>query len=241
MKHTGLIITIAIVLVSDGIALIETAHNRAGNAVQTIQLTERELPRLNSDLENTGVDLNLNWSQFSSTGAAAPLDRTQLEAAGFVFKDAPSEATRDYAFLPREAFVALEYEGQKWREWQQLGEEAKQFRRTADPPHLFVVDASKSVSALRGRYPDQSKYLIVRAVIMARTQAIKDAVSNEVTRYEYGGRVVQIRPDVIHVPLPLSSVISSLKRRSEGGEPRYTVTVKYGRNLEPWVAAVNLR
>jgi len=44
---------------------------------------------------------------------------------------------------------------------------------------------------------------------------------------------------VIHVPLPYSRLISSLKPRTEG-EPRYTVTLKYGTSLEPWVSAINL-
>jgi hypothetical protein len=254
MKRTGLILGAAIILVSNGIALIGVARNRAGDPVQTIELTERELPLLNSDPENTGVDLRVNWIQAALSPRSWSFDQTQLEAAGFSFPMPPSARTQGFAFLPREAYVALEHEGQRWEEWLQLAEQAKQQGstaavRTAGPspsgggpnswPGLFLVDASRDMSDLRSRYPDQGKYLIVRAVLMARTEAVKDSKTGEVTSYKYSGRVVQIMPDVIHVPLPYSRLISSLKPRTEG-EPRYTVTLKYGTSLEPWVSAVRL-
>jgi hypothetical protein len=254
MKNTSLILAIAIILASDGIALIGTTHNRAGDAVQTIQLTERELPILNADQENTGVDLNISWSQFPSPSIGSVLDRKQLEASGFVFSAPPSEATKNVAFLPREAYVALEYEGQKWNEWQQWAKQHSTndqsiiegnpgapptIRSPRSASHLFVVDASKSMSELRTRYPDQSKYLIVRAVLMAQTYPVKGSPAGEVASYRYIGRVMQIMPNVIHVPIPYSRAISFLKPRREG-EPRYTATLKYGNSLEPWVSAVNL-
>jgi len=243
MKSTSLILAIAVILASNGIALIETTHNHAGNPVQTIQLTERELPILNADQENTGVDLNISWSQFSSPSAGLVLNRQRLEAAGFTFSAPPSEASKGVAILPRVAYVALEYEGQKWKDWQaskqriddQVIINGKQTLET----HLFVVDASRSMSELRSRYPDQSKFLIVRAVVMAQTQAVKDSPAGVVTSYRYYGRVMQIMPNVIHVPLPYSRLISSLKPRTER-EPRYTVTLSYGTSLEPWVSAVAL-
>lgn len=265
MKRTGLILGIVIILVCNGIALIEVARNRSGAPVQTIELTERELPLLNQDLENSGVDLRVNWIQAALSPRSWSFDQTQLEAAGFSFPVPPGTRTQGFAFLPREAYVALEHEGPRWEEWRQ------QAKRQGSPaavqtggttpsfvadetiidghptrfgsnfwPGLFVVDASKDMSALRRRYPDPGKYLIVRAVLMARTEAVKDLQTGEVTSYKYSGRVVQIMPDVIHVPLPYSRLISSLKPRTEG-EPRYTVTLKYGNSLEPWVSAVTLR
>jgi hypothetical protein len=255
MKRMGLILGAAIILASNGIALIGVARSRAGDPLQTIELTERELPLVNSDPENTGVDLRINWTQAPLSPRASSLDQTQLEAAGFSFPMPPGARTQGFAFLPHEAFVALEHEGQRWEAWRQAAEQAKQQDsaaavRTPGPtpsaggsnswPGLFLVDASKDMAALRGRYPDPGKYLIVRAVLMARTVAVKDLKTGEVTSYKYSGRVVQIMPDVIHVPLPYSRLISSLKPRTEGA-PRYTVTLKYGTSLEPWVSAVTLR
>ncbi len=256
MKHMGLILTIVIVLASDAMALIFTARNRARDAVETITLTERELPRMTGDLETTGVDLRFNWNQFRVPPDTVHFDQAQLEAAGFVFKAPPGEATRNIAFLPREAFVAFELEGPKWQEWQELREKARQMDRdqstivrsgqnleqNSNPSesHLFVADASESFSELRNRYPDQSKNVIVRAVISARTQLIRDPDTGATIAYKYVGRVLQVLPDIIHVPLPYARSISSLKPQT-GTDPRYTVTLKYGNNLEPWVTAVTLR
>jgi hypothetical protein len=252
MKRMTLILAIAIILVSNGIALIGVSQNRAGEPVQTIELTERELPLQNVGQDNSGIDLKLNWTRPGSLFVDAALNRARLEEVGFNFQVPAGKSGKDLALLPRVAYVALEYGGQAWEQYLQWTENEKQRSQTAprgsvnapnperdriSKSRLCLVDASRSMSELRRRYPDQSKYLVVRAVLMARLEEVKDPQSG--AGISPSGFVSEILPDFIHVPLPQGKLLSPLKPQT-GQEPRYAVTLKYGRNLEPWVVSVRL-
>jgi hypothetical protein len=254
MKRTGLIFAVGVVLVSNGIALIGVARNRAGGPVETIELTERELPLQNTDQENSGVGLRLQWFGQSLPIADIALDQTKLEKVGFDFRIPAGMSGKDLALLPRIAYVALEYGGEVWEQWLQKAENERGQSQSAAQrsgvtgnlerdrmtvSHLVPVDASTSMPDLRRLYPDQSKYLIVRAVLVARLDEVKDPITQTVTSYNCVGYVSEILPSYINVPLPYARLLSPLKPQT-GLAPRYTVTLKYGRNLEPWVADVKL-
>jgi hypothetical protein len=254
MKRTGLIFAVAVVLASNGIALIGVERNRAGGSVETIELTERELPLLNTDQENSGVGLTLQSFGQSTWMADKALDRDKLEKAGFDFRVPARKSDKDLAPLPRVAYVVLEYGGEIWeRRLQQEENEKGQSQSSArrfgvtgnlerdrmTVSRLVPVDVAKSMLDLRRLYPDESKYLIVRAAIVAWLEEVKDPVTQAVKSRNWVGRVSEILPSYINVPLPYARLLSPLKPQT-GQAPRYTVTLKYGRNLEPWVADVRL-
>lgn len=253
MKRTCLIFAVAVILASNAIALIGVARNRAGEPFETIELTERELPLQIFGQDDSGVVLRLSLSPDTMFGSG-PLDRTQLEAAGFDTQFPAGLKSSDIALLPRPAYVALEYEGAAWEKWLQQTPDSKRqtvrpSQEATDPEslkkarmemsHLFLVGASGILSELRARYPDQSRYLIVRAVLMVRLTDEYDSKTKSVTGHNVVGHVTQILPPMINVPLPQAKLLSSLQSRT-GQEPRYSVTLKYGRNLEPWVVTVRI-
>ena len=63
MKRAALLFAIALILASNGIALIGVARNRAGEPLATIELTERELPLMNIGMDNSGIDLSIHVVQ----------------------------------------------------------------------------------------------------------------------------------------------------------------------------------
>jgi hypothetical protein len=256
MKRAALLSAIALILASNGIALIGVARNRAGEPLAAIELTERELPLLNTDLDNSGIDLNITWFRAFPSPAAGPLHRDQLEQIGFDFRFPAGTPSRDIALLPRKAFVALEYQGPAWKQWLMQMEEERQRARSGMPrstglpilpseplqsTRLFAVDAARSFSELRNRYPDPSRHLIVQAVVRARVEDVRDAISGKPVSYNCSGLVSELLPGFVHVPLPHARILSLLKQRKPGEEFRYYVTLQYGRNLEPWVSSVRLR
>lgn len=255
MKRAGLYLAIAIVLVTNGVTLIGVAGNRAGEPFETIELTERELPMQAGDQESSGIMLRLMVSTHHGTVPHPPLDRARLEALGFRFPIAPPASGTDLALLPRTAFVALEYDGPVWQQWLQRAEEdlpgepepsrapgaAERLQRDrVTKSRLFVIDTSQDMAALRARHPDQSKVLIVKAIIRARIEDVKDLKSGEVIDHNVIGTVAMILPSDIHVPLPYSRLLAPLKPAADWQEPRYTVTLQYGRRLEPRVSAVTI-
>ena len=236
---------IALVLASNGIALIEVARNRAGEPVRAIELTERELPLPGIDQDNTGIDLRINWSRPLPPHSDSVLDRARLEKIGFDFRVPSGMQPNELALLPREAFVVLEYQGDVRKQLPMLSEEERRqnpsdataARVPVSESRLFVVDVSPSLEELSARYPDAGKYMIVRGVVRAQVEIAKGLPAGA-PEFRYTGFVAQILPPVIHVPLPHAAVLRRLGPRQPGQEARYAVTLQFGRRLEPWVAAV---
>ncbi len=240
MRRSGLIFGTAILLCSNVIALILAAQNRAGEPVQTIELTERELELQRMGQDNSGVGLRLNWHRQEP---GTYFGRAKMESLGFDFRIPAGSTSKDTLLLPRATYAVLEYEGKAWEHWSQLPESEKQ----QNPPRLlrlsttrlFPVDVSNNVAELRDRYPDQSKYLIVAAVLQAGIQDIKDPKTGSVLPDQCVGYVSEILPSAVNVPIPFSKLLAPLDPEPKT-EPRYTVTLAYGRSLEPWITSVRL-
>jgi len=259
MNRTGPILVIVLVIVSNAFVLIGVATNRTGGAIETIELTERELTLQTLPEDNSGVTLSLAWKRplhFGKTDSKPDFDRAKLQELGFDCPIPQAASDQPRYLLARERFVALEYEGAAWEKWLQSEEEwAKANPKELSPQspgnrgkadwggrrasRLFVVDAAPKAEQLRSKYPDQRKYLIVRAVITAWLESERDPATNAEKSRSWHGYVSAILPPEIYVPLPFAKPLSGLSRNA-GAEPRYTVTLQYGRKLEPWIAGVKL-
>lgn len=189
-------------------------------------------------------------------------DRAKLESIGFdCTMPVTKENERYYRERPpRSTYAVLEYDGDGWR--RQVEASAAEppepaaapagtggapqpgtSRRTALDPlrdsHLAVIDVGNEPSALRARYPDRRRIAIVEAT------AVLQFVSNAGQPPFLTGRVTSVLPGEINVPREWQRLLESLQ--TEGApttwpppsqEPRYRVTVKWGRHLEPWIADV---
>jgi hypothetical protein len=263
MNRTGLILAIAVVLISNIFILIGVAANRSGTPFETTQLTERELTLQSQPQDNSAISLYLNWRQ-PTIGQAPPgrvrdvhFDGTQLKELGFDCTFPRGSASAEKQLLPREVFVALEYDGEAWIRWLKLQEESASSkpqppstalysgspadveRQRRGASRLFIVDAARNAAGLRSRYPDQNKHLIVRAIVAAQLDVERDPITKAVKSSKWRGYVSEIIPSEIHVPLPFAKLLSGLGPRAEA-EPRYSITLRYGRKLEPWITDVKL-
>jgi hypothetical protein len=208
---------ILVILVTNAIVLIEMSLNRA-EPLQTIRLTERELTvDRGQSQDNSGIGLKLVWNW------GARFDRRRLQDLGF---DPPID--RDHHRpLPKIVFAALEYEGRAWTEW--MSEQAKQSPRgTPDPDHvtrLIVVDAARTATELRAKYPDTTRYVIVRAVVRAFPGPNWSRNPSD-----WRGQVIEILPSEVHVPLNVAPAVV---------HPHYSVTLWYGLHFEPWIFTIS--
>ncbi len=172
--------------------------------------------------------------------------------------------------LPMEAYVVLEYDGEAWREYlsrleeraveearegegeieERLGEAIERVRlaeRTES--RLFAVDVGSDSRGLRERYPDRSRFLVARAAVglVFERGPVGDEESRRAPRL--GGSIRRFTVGEIHVPAGVAAPLSDLAERAAGtpplpgeweGPPRYEVTLRYGKRLEPWVESVRL-
>ena len=121
---------LAIILLSNAIALGGVAYNRSGQPTSRITLTERELRLPYSygfQKENSGVSVSLNWRVFDlkntrnwggSWQQTPWFDQQKLAALGFDVSyplDKPDSIKRYRRVLSREVFLVLEYNGETYQ------------------------------------------------------------------------------------------------------------------------------
>jgi hypothetical protein len=162
--------------------------------------------------------------------------------------------------------VVLEFAGVAWERWQveKRGEIAKLAAQTSDDEEgakrlarqvarqqeqlqsnsrLFPIDAGADPAVLRQRYPDRSRYAIVMAEMKVRFSADDE-------RRVYGS-IVSLLTAQLHVPLSVQSPLADLPQRKyrsrydsplelRDWQPRYSVTVNWGKRFEPWIETIAL-
>lgn len=266
MKRLGLISAMAVILIANAVAFLGIRENRKGEPVQTIELTERELPIQYRDRDDSSIRLRLAYRRSSCqfyprpNSCDFPFDHSKLEELGF---DCSSQKGTDREFrhpLMRVAFVALEYEGDAWRRWlENLPEKSVEIEESKPAPdkpsessapwdstggtvregtRLFVLDTARTYDSLRQKYPDP-KVLIVRAVIRAVLEDGSDSKTTPSGSSLWAGYVEKILPSEIYVPLPFSRDMAKLPPR-RGGKPRYRVVLSFGSRMEPWIESLTL-
>lgn len=273
-----LIAGIALIALTNAIALGGVAWNRSGEPDSVLTLTQRELSnpyRFGFDRDSGGLQLRLRARVLNVESAAAfyadhygtPewLDRAKLGALGFDVSerpDAPSGSRRYGRLLPRETLMVLEIDGPAWRKALERArkraenEAAKVTAGTGKmgpgtPAHnaaeflkreetsnsrLFAVDAGLDAQALRAKYPDRTRYAIVRGTVRAQYHGGrgKDA--------RWTGLIEGLDNVQINVPIEFRKALESTPRSAtwvpttESGPP-FEVTVAFGKRFEPWIVA----
>ncbi|HOC16706.1 MAG TPA: DUF4824 family protein [Vicinamibacterales bacterium] len=164
--------------------------------------------------------------------AASWFDRAKLEEVGFdcSLPLDRANAARYRAMPPRRTYAVLEYEGEAWRSLERSrGSGGRQSDRAS---RLVVVDAGPDRKALRARWPDRRRAVVVPATAALVVEGGQDG------RYVLHGRVIEIFPSQLNVPRPLNRVLAPLQRRTgDEGPARYRVRVIWGRR-DPWIADV---
>jgi hypothetical protein len=267
MRRTGLWWAAALVVASNLGAWGFAALNRSGEPEAVLELTERELRLPAKQADNTALTLALVFERPRAAGSLRLprepgwFDRAKLQSIGFDCSTpvTPENASR-YIMPPRSTYAALEYEGEAWR--RQMAEPlpepvqvggagpAGTLRMTVpqeslgDRPqesHLVVIDVGNDRARLRQQYPDRRRVAIVEATAELRF------VNNPGQAPFLAGRVMSVLPGEINVPREWLTLLEGLQTERNVTtlppplhDPRYRVTVKWGRNLEPWIADAQL-
>ncbi len=191
------------------------------------------------------------------------LDKAKLMELGFDVSKAeniPEDRAYYAKLLPKEMLLVLELDGPAYREaleharqhWQkqealraanvgkkEFEQRAKRAREQLDRDEpdntrLFVIDAGLDATALRTRYPDRTRYAIVRGHVQPQAGGKTGYVSG-------------ISIDEIHVPFTYRQVFEPMLRdvkRTQYGtswpDKGYKVSVVYGKRFEPWITGVSL-
>jgi len=111
----------------------------------------------------------------------------------------------------------------------------KLHREQVSGSRLFAMDAGLNAEALRQRYADRHKFILVKGIIDYRYDDQDTERDNDI---KFHGYIAEINNDMIHVSPPYRHMLETLTIDKKKGEPRYQVSLAYGRHFEPWVIDV---
>lgn len=114
---------------------------------------------------------------------------------------------------------------------------------------LIAVDIGRDPVQLRQRYPERDQFVIVRAKTRLYLAREVKTSSDEHHPSSLRGEVTQLLIEDIHVPFEQRAVLDALSRSearnhaplvraSEGKEPRYEVSLRFGKRHEPWITSI---
>jgi len=271
MRRSGAIIACGLLLATNLYVLVGVAWNRSGEPDAELVLTERELtlPYRESD-EETGLALKLEWGEWGLWRDQEDLwfDKAKLEEIGFDCSFPPGLAGAPEFYrrqVSRKAWIVLEYDGTAFQERldrlrkgiDQVAADLQKRKATSQDlaaakerlqgsekrdSRLIPVDAGRDAGALRTRYPDRHRYLIVPASVRASVDppCSPDPMTSEQPTGRFSrvaGMIDGILTDQINVPLRWRPLLTRIRTTSkEGNGPRYAVTLRFGRRREPWIA-----
>lgn len=134
---------------------------------------------------------------------------------------------------------------------EQLNDAYDQLPKTGS--RLLAVDVGSDPIQLRQRYPERNQFVIVRAQVRLYLAREGKTQTSERRPVHLRGEVTQLLTNDIHVPFELQAVLDTLSRSEghrgratsspfvrprEAKEPRYEVTLRYGKRYEPWITAI---
>lgn len=194
------------------------------------------------------------------------LDEPRMKALGFdtapVVETGEGRRRFERA-LPREVLLVLELAGPAWqqalerartnaarheaarlanadsKEFAEKAKRAQEQLKNEETRHsrLFAIDAGLDRAALRAKYPDRGRYLILKARLRPRVETMDR--KTRVTGY-----VSELAVQRINVPHALRPALEPALRQTRHNalDPAvpFEATVAVGQRLEPWIEAVTV-
>ena len=179
----------------------------------------------------------------------------QIKRQGYVVLEFDGDAYQDWLKKTRERIkesVQEVAEEKKPSEVKNLERKIRQMEQSiTTQSHLFAIDAGADPKMLRVQHPDKSKYIITPAVfdISLQYTSVNAGQPKPATKKYLRGWVREILIPEIHVTSDYRSFFTSdIKTRTNiylpkgkplsNLEPRYQVTLNYGKRYEPWIAGI---
>ena len=227
-------------------------YRQAENSGLALTLTWRVL---NADEEGSDYGSSTYGVQPTWLDAAHLATLGFKTSAGNVTQETSERLARQ---LPRQVLVVFENAGPAWRQAverarggaarqaaaaganpgsEAFARQAKagQERVALEENHysrLFAIDAGLDATTLRSRYPDRSRYLILRGTV-------RPTLHRHDRQYQLGGYISEVAIDHINVPFALRPLLEPLRNAPQplpdASTPRYELQLTVGQRLEPWI------
>jgi hypothetical protein len=259
----GLLAGLALILLSNAVALAGVWYNRQGEPESRLQLSQRELHR-NWDgprQENSGLSLRLDWRMPTREkidkdrcNSDRSLTEAQVQAVGLPSRGpAPRQDTRRaWAILEldgplyqqslQQAERHLQKASTKLQELQHDKERQQQEKAAREAlanerdkeSRLFLVDVGLDPDALRQRYPDRSRY-----ALLGGTVRIWQRCYNKVGSTLSGS----FAPSNATINVPHAwrqQLAERLPEHYGNANQPFSAEISFGQRLEPWLSNMQI-
>jgi len=155
-----------------------------------------------------------------------------LELAGPVWQQALERARQNAA--RHEAALSVNADSKEFAAKAKRAQEQLKHEENVNS-RLFAIDAGLDRAALRAKYPDRGRYLILKGTLRPRlvTQDKKTRLGGYLTA------LAVTRINVPHVLRPeLEPALHSHRRTADNPGPRFEAVLAVGQRLEPWIESV---
>jgi len=255
IRRSGVLV--AIVVVANSVILWSVFDNRRGEPDALVTLTEREWQLATVSERNTARELNWTAARFAYWQGLPWLDAAKLAALGFDTSMPPSAEHADAFYnrqLPPSVFAVYEFDGDAWKKALDERRSAAANQQQASPnlakaaadlieserisgSRLVPIDAGRDPDALRRAYPVRSRFIVLPAVVNIHVGFGRRTPPASAPRF-LGGSVRAVTTTLV-VPREFRAALERADTRPrDRGEPRYSVTIAYGRRHEPWIVAM---
>jgi hypothetical protein len=261
VRRGGLWAAAVVVVIGNAVIMAGVARNRAGNPDAVVRLSERELRNVVEMDEGAEpiLDFRIEWGVAPGPDGAPWFDRAMLESLGVgrLPEPADSAAVNDFREEGRRAYAVLELGGPAWDRLAAMRQAQLDSAQAGRPPEaqakhagdlpwlegvgrhesrLLAVDIGNDPLALRQKYPERSRYLILPAAYVAEVEvARKDSLGVVTEPARVLGRITDLLPGRVYVPRPLRDSLLALGAAADDSTTRFEVTYKVGRKWEGWV------
>jgi len=202
-----------------------------------------------------------------SGGTPEWLDEAKMAAFGFdtsLLAEGKEGRRRFERALPREVLLVLELAGPAWQQTLERARQnaarhdaarlanadSKEFadrakraqeqlkREEAHNSRLFAIDIGLDRAALRAKYPDRGRYMILRSTL--RPRLVTHEKKTRVSGYLNAIAVTQINVPYALRPALEPALRQNQRTPNDPGLP-FEATIAVGQRLEPWLEAVSLQ
>ena len=195
------------------------------------------------------------------------LTADKLKTLGFDIEKIKKEGKK-YRHITKECFIVLEYDGEAYQEALKrakanLEEKKQAFEDAPQDKHLkgyyyiaqnnfnnrkefesrlYAIDTGNNPDILREKYPDRSKYIIVKGLI--------DVNYNYQLKKIYGN-ISNLSIPSINVPLQFRNTLEPIIKKKQTDmektrtyymniqhPPHFKATIAYGKRFEPWIVSI---
>ncbi len=260
-KH-GLLAGLALILLTNAVALAGVWYNRQGQPESSLLLSERELLRDHEgpSRENSGLALRLDWrsprpAEANNRYERQPLQQEQLLALGFAPLDEQNPGYYQ-RYDRRQVLVVLEFDGPAYQaELQRAAAELQQaterLAKLPDDKELQVALQSAREQLANERQRDSRLFAIdagldannlrqryadrSRYALVPGTVSVWCDCSGNVRRLT--GQINQLHSSSINVPHTWRSTLAKHLPAAYASEerPSFQARINFGQRLEPWI------